>query len=396
LWANKLRTVLTLLGNIVGMMSVIAVVSVLTGIDSYVRQEVAQEGSNRIVLRRYDPFTMLNDFEGFTKSLHNPAITLHDVDYLRAYDPTGAATIGSRASTTMEIRARGRTIKRVPVEGRSAFYPLIDDFPLAAGRHFSLTEEERNRPVAVIGREISEKLFAGGNPIGRPLSIGGRRLEVIGLLEERAGALESNPNQRVVVPIGLFFKIFGSRRSVEVPIKAVSVNDVEPLQEEVRLAMRIRRGLKPSDRETFAVTSAENLVSLWKGISRLLFLALTGIVSIALVVGGIVVMNIMLVSVTERTREIGLRKAVGAQHRHVVWQFMFEAVTLSVVGGAGGVLIGFAVAVIIAAFTPLPYSVELWAIMAGLIVTLGVGLVFGIYPAVKAARLDPVEALRRE
>lgn len=393
--ANPLRTLLTLLGNVVGMMSVIAVVSVLAGVDRFVRTEIAEEGSNTVVLRQFDLFTFFNDFEAYAEAMHNPEITLADVEYLRDAALPGARFVGTRATTETSVTRRTRTVEGVTVHGRSWAYPFIDNAPIARGRHITETEDRAGRPVAVLGSELAERLFDGTNPLGQTIHLGGRHVEVIGVLAHRPSTLGNDPNDQAIIPIRMFLKMFGGR-SLEVPILAVSVDALGPLTDEVRLAMRIRRGLKPSDRETFAVSTAANLVSLWQRISALIFGALVGVVGISLVVGGIVVMNIMLVSVTERTREIGLRKALGARRRDVTWQFLVEAITLSGVGGAIGIALGFLIALALATWSPLPYAVEAWSIGAGLAVTLGVGVVFGIYPAIKAARLDPTEALRHE
>jgi putative ABC transport system permease protein len=393
--ANPLRTLLTLLGNVVGMMCVIAVVSVLAGVDRYVRTEIAREGSNTLVLRQFDLFTFFNDFEGFATAMHNPDITLADVEYLRDAALPGARFIGARASAQTDVTRRTRTVESVTVHGRSWLYAFIDDLRIASGRHLTEAEDRAGRPVVVLGSQLAERLFDGANPLGEMVRLGGRHAEVVGVLAHRPPAFGDDPNDQAIVPIRSFLKTFGGR-SLEVPILATSVDALEPLTDEVRLAMRIRRGLKPSDRETFAVSTSANLVSLWERISALIFGALVGVVSISLVVGGIVVMNIMLVSVTERTREIGLRKALGARRRDVTWQFLVEAVTLSGVGGAIGIVLGFLIALALATWSPLPYAVEAWSVAAGLAVTLGVGVVFGIYPAIKAARLDPTEALRHE
>jgi putative ABC transport system permease protein len=215
-------------------------------------------------------------------------------------------------------------------------------------------------------------------------------------LEKRAGILGDDANLLVVIPITSFQKTFGTRRSIAISIKAENIDNMNDCIDQTRLAMRTLRHLGPRTDDNFGITSSDNLIKLWEQISQGIFTALIGIVSISLVVGGIVIMNIMLVSVTERTREIGIRKSVGATRLNILWQFLVEAITLSCVGGIIGIAIGFVIAAAIAYFSPLPYAIKLWSIGAGLGVTFAVGVFSGIYPATQAARLDPIEALRYE
>jgi len=395
LTTHKMRTILTLLGNIVAMMSVIAVASVLSGIDTYVREEIAEEGSNTLVVTQFDPFAMFSDPDAFQRAAHNPTLTLRDVDYLRSLDLPEILCVDARASGSVDLAAEAKELSRVSVEGRTAQYPLIERAPLAHGRFFTEEEERHARPVAVIGPEVAERLFRRADPIGRIIVAGPLHLEVIGVFEERPSGLGGNANRTAIVPIRTFLRIVGPQ-SLDVPIKGRSLAGLETLVEDVRMAMRVRRGLRPSEPENFAITTAQNLLSFWQKINRSLFFSLVGIVSISLVVGGVVVMNTMLVSVTERTREIGLRKALGAAKSDILWQFLFESISLSVVGGAIGIALGFAIASAVGAFSPLPYAIEPWSIVAGLLVTVAAGLGAGLYPASRASRLDPAVALRHE
>jgi putative ABC transport system permease protein len=394
--ANKLRTFLTLLGNIVGVTSVIAVVSIVDGMNKYVREELAQEGSNVLTLKRIDEFQILTSLEKFLESLHNPRLTMADVEYLRDDYVPSADQIGATASATGRVQFGRKYVDDATISGRTADYHIMSDYELASGRHFTELENYRSRPVTIIGSDLAENLFDRTDPVGKRIKVVGRHLTVLGVAKEKPGVLGGNPNIFALIPIGTFQKIYGSRQSLSIPIKAVSLDQVRDAIDETTVAMRIRHKLKPSEKDDFVITTSDRILGLWEAISRSIFNALIFIASIALVVAGVVIMNMMLVSVTERTREIGIRKALGAKRADIVWQFLVEAVTLSSVGGVIGIGIGFAIASLVSVITPLPYAIEPWSVVAGFVVTVAVGVFFGLYPAYKAARLDPVEALRYE
>jgi len=395
LWAEKLRTILTLLGNIVGVMSVIAVVSIIDGLNSYVRTTIAEEGSGVFQVQQFNRTDILTDFDKFLESRHNPKITLADLKFLQQRVTT-AEYMDANLGGSAEIRHGGNYIRSVDIQGRSENYPLLGNWDLGDGRHFSLQEVKRSAQVAVIGFDIADRMFPGVDPIGRDLKIAGVSHRIIGILEKKAGVLGGDANLLVVIPITSFQKIFGTRRSISISIKAADIDNMTGCVDQTRLAMRTLRHLGPRSDDNFGIVTSDNLIGLWEEISQGIFAALIGIVSISLVVGGIVIMNIMLVSVTERTREIGIRKAMGATRLNILWQFLVESITLSSVGGILGVTIGFGIAAAIAYFSPLPYAIKFWSIGAGLGVTFAVGVFFGIYPAMQAAQLDPIEALRYE
>jgi putative ABC transport system permease protein len=395
LWANKLRTILTLLGNIVGVMSVIAVVSIIDGMNMFIRNEVASEGSGVFRLQQVNELDILSDFDKFLKSLHNPKVTLADLNALRER-VTLAQYIDAFQSSQTEVRYQRRYIKSVQVQGRSEYYPMMGNFELSDGRHFSPQEVQHNEYVAVIGSDIAERMYPGEDPIGKDIKIAGISHRIVGVFTKKAGFMGGNRNLNVTVPITSFEKIFGAHNSISISIKSADLDRVEDCVDQVRLVMRGLRHLGPRREDNFAVITSDNLLKLWAGISQGIFAALIGIVSISLVVGGIVIMNIMLVSVTERTREIGIRKAVGATRTNILWQFLVESITLSSVGGVLGIVLGFAAASAIAYLSPLPYAIKAWSIVVGMGVTFAVGVFFGIYPAMQASRLDPIEALRYE
>ncbi len=395
--ANKLRTFLTLLGNIVGVTSVIAVVSIVDGMNKYVREELAQEGSNVIRIKRIDEFQVLTSLEKFLDSLHNPRLTTSDVEYLREEGRMPSAEfIGASGGTSAKVTYGKKYVDDASVSGRSPLYHLISDYELAAGRHFTELENYKSRPVAIIGWDLKEKLFGHEHPVGRRIKLSGKHLTVLGVAKEKPGVLGGNPNLFVLVPLSTFHKLFGTRRSISIPIKVATLDRVPDAIDEATAAMRLRHKLKPSEKDDFVVTTSERILDLWENVSKSIFMGLIFIASIALVVAGVVIMNMMLVSVTERTREVGIRKALGARRADIIWQFLVEAVTLSTVGGVIGIGIGFALASIISVITPLPYAIEIWSVVAGFLVTVAVGVFFGLYPAYKAASLHPVEALRYE
>lgn len=402
--AYKLRTFLTVLGNIVAVTSVIAVVSLIDGADAFVRREIADEGSNVVTLRSVDELAVLTNLDSFLESLHNPDITLADYRALREADLPGVLRVAATNTGAARAEMNGLSLADVTVQGWTADYPFFldrgdDDSPdrgLAAGRHFSPFEDEHSRQVCVVGAEIPARLGRGGDVLGKTLRVGGRHLEIVGVLAEKPKGLGSDPNRVVLLPLGRHLKMFGGQRSLDVRVLCDDVSGIQGVQQEVETWMRIRHQLRPGEKNDFAVTSSEGIVALWQSISRAIFSALILLVAISLVVGGVVIMNVMLVSVAQRTREVGLRKALGARRSDILGQFLAESVVLSLTGGVLGTLLGFGLASLVSVLSPLPYSVEIWSIVAGLTVTFAVGVFFGLYPANRAASLDPVEALRRE
>ncbi len=393
---NKLRTFLTLLGNIVGTMSVIAIVSLIGGVDDYVKEEVAGEGSNVFSIERVNLFEAITDLDAFLKAIaRNKVIRLGDVDYLRDKIPS-ASFIGAAANASETIVAMKNEIENVRIKGRSEEYSVIEKVDLHIGRHISRIEDEHSAAVAVLGWDINEHLFEGRDPLGKKIKIGNKHFRVIGVIKSRGTMFGESRDRFVYIPIRTFLKKYGARTSIEVKVKAADIELLNQAVDEATMAMRIRHGLRPLEDNDFNIITSQNLISLWEKISSNIFKALIFVVSIALVIGGVVLMNVMLVSVTERTREIGLRKALGARRSNIIWQFIVESITLSLIGGILGIVTGFTIAAIISMVSPLPYVIESWSIVAGLVTTFLIGLIFGTYPANKAAGLDPVVALHHE
>jgi putative ABC transport system permease protein len=393
---NKLRTFLTLLGNIVGTMSVIAVVSLINGIDRYVSEEVAEEGSNVFTVERINFFEAITDLDAFLEALaRNKPIRLNDVEYMREWVPS-SSVIGASINGNERVTYRESYVDNIEIKGRSEEYPLLEKAELAAGAHISRLEMQRSNAVAVIGWDVYEHFFQGREAVGKRVKIGDRHFTVIGVVKNLGTVLGQSRNRFVYIPVTTYLKMYGSRRSVEIKVRAADIRLMQQAIDEATMAMRIRHRLRPLEKDDFSITTSQQLISLWQKISQRIFSALIFIVSISLVVGGVVLMNVMLVSVTERTREIGVRKALGARRSNIIWQFIVESITLSLVGGIIGIILGFTIAAIISLVSPLPYLIAPWSIAVGLAVTFCIGLIFGTYPASRAARLDPVVALHYE
>jgi putative ABC transport system permease protein len=393
---NKLRTFLTLLGNIVGIMSVIAVASLLRGIDRYAREKVAEEGSNVFRIQRFNTLEAITDFDNFLWALkHNPPIRRVDVAAMRG-TLQKAQYISVSVSSRLQVAFAGERVRNVQIRGQDEFYPFIDNIDLHAGRNLGRLDVQTNAPVAVVGWEVYESLIEPREPVGAVIKLGNRHFEVIGIADKKGSVLGQSQDRFVIVPVGAYQKLFGAEESVGIRVKTADVAGLPGAMEEARIAMRVRHHLKPTDKDDFYISSSEQLVSLWKQISGGIMLALFVLVSISLIVGGIVLMNTMLVAVTERTREVGIRKALGARRVDIVWQFLVESSTLSFFGGVFGMLIGMFIALLVSLLTPIPYSFDTAIVVIAFTVTIAVGLVFGTYPAVRAAMLNPVDALRDE
>jgi putative ABC transport system permease protein len=395
LWAHKLRTILTLLGNIVGVMSIMAVVSIMSGADAYIENEMVGAGSGIFSVERVNPIDILSDFDKFLESLNNPKITYSDLAFLRER-VTLAEYMDANLSARTDARYRSLIVKSIGVQGRSEYYSLMERYDLKDGRHFTGPEVTRNRQVAVIGFDVADRLYPSLDPINKEIRIAGTPFQIIGVLAQKPRGLGGNPNLTVIIPITAYGRVFGTRQSLSISVKPISLDRAADCVDQTRVVMRSIRHLGPKREDNFGIQTGENLLKIWSEISKVISRVLIGILSISLVVSGIIIMNVMLVSVTERTWEIGIRKALGARQSNILWQFLVEAIMLSMVGGILGIAAGLAVSAAFSLFTPLPFTVELWSIAISLAVTFIVGMFFGAYPAAKAARLDPIEALRYE
>jgi putative ABC transport system permease protein len=392
--AHKLRSFLTLLGVIFGVMTVVAVAAVIEGFFRYVDRTVTADlGTNTVVLDKYGIITSFEEF--INASRRNKDLTLSDVAYLQER-MTLAQFIGAQASSNAEVRSAEQKMTGVNVRGMSASMINIDTTQAEYGRFITEGDDERRRFVAMIGSEVSDTLFNNRQVVGREIKIDGMPFEIIGVAKEQGSFFGQSRDDFIIVPLSVFQKMWGSRRSLSVSIKAYDNAGLQEVQDQIRMLMRARHRLAYNDKDTFGLVTADAINNFVQALFGIIAAVALGVTSISLVVGGIVIMNIMLVTVTERTREIGIRKSLGARRRDILMQFLVESTTLSLVGGFIGLAIAYGVSLILVRFTPVPAELPIWAAVLAIGVSSGVGLVFGIYPAWKAAKLDPIVALRAE
>jgi putative ABC transport system permease protein len=396
---NKLRSILTLIGVIIGVMTVIAITSIIAGMNKYVADQLSAVGSDTFFI---DKWGLIMSEDDWWEALKRKSITLDDMEAIRD-NCTYCDKVGAIADTRKRVKRGADHLEDVRISGVTASVIDIIDIKLeqGEGRYVSNFEEEHNRAVAFIGWEIKDKLFPFVDPIGKEIKISNKKFKIVGIAQKRGSFLGQSRDNFVHIPITTFFKHFGGRRygrelSVEIIVKALTFESLNEAMDEARVILRARRRVPYHKKDDFGMMTAETLMDLYRQFTSTAYLTMIGISSIALVVGGIVIMNIMLVSVTQRTKEIGIRKALGARRKDVLWQFLVESVTLSLVGGIVGILLGLGAGKIVAMNSPLPASVDPLWITIGLFLAISVGLIFGVYPAVKAARLDPIEALRYE
>jgi putative ABC transport system permease protein len=390
--ANKLRAALTLLGIVIGVTTVIAVVSIINGMNNYVANKINSMGSSTFIA---DRFGLITSDEQYHEAMKRKKLTIEDADAVQRHCVL-CRQVGASSVSFHTVKYKADYLEDVVVVGATYNYTDVSDIDIVKGRSFVETDDEHRAPVCLLGPDTVEKLFNGNDPIDKTVKVGQQYFRVIGVGNKRGSFLGQNQDNWVAVPLRTFEKYFGKDLDLSIYVTATEVSRMEEAQDEVRVILRNRRGDRYKDPDSFAIYTAESILQLYRNFTGTAWIALIGVASISLVVGGIVVMNIMLVSVTERTREIGIRKAAGARKRDILWQFLLESVTLTLVGGGVGVALGGAVALLVRTYSPLPASIEVWAVVAGLAIASSVGLFFGIYPAVRAARLDPVECFRFE
>jgi putative ABC transport system permease protein len=395
IWVNKIRSIMMVLGNIVAVTSIIAVVSLLQGMNTYVSDAIMKDVG--VGTFKVDKIGVVTDEEEERIAWRrNPDVTMLDARAIEAFDPQLIDAVMAESYARANLTFGDETLEGTQVRGVSADYEEFSGYTADSGRLPTRLEIERARNVALLGWETADKLFKGRNPVGRTIQVNGVHFTVMGVSEKKGSVFGQSQDEFVMVPLGAFQRLFGSRRSLDLTVKPSRPELVEPAMDAARVALRVKRHLRPRETDNFGMYTSDTLMGLWKTFSQGAFTILIGVVSLSLVVGGVVIMNIMLMIVSERTREIGLRKALGAKKRDIVWQVLTESTTLSMVGGLIGTLLGFGAAMLVAALTPLPARIEPWSVPLGLGMTAVVGMFFGLYPALRAASLDPIEALRKE
>lgn len=394
IWANRLRSTLTLLAVIIGVTSVITIISAVEGLMGSIESSLSVLGPSSFIVTK---FGMMTSREEYMNALKRKSLTLDDAKALEN-GCQGCMEVAARAYRFRTVKRGSESLRNVPIVGATANFVEALDFEVGQGRYFTETEFNRKNHVVFIGPTIQEELVGEDlDPIGRTLKIGGRKFKVIGVAKKRGSTLGNNQDNFVMIPLSTQSKLFGKpRHNLDIIIKSASVEEVMDTQDQVRAILRARRGVSYYDDDDFTILTAESIMAFVNTTTRMLRIALIGISSIALVVGGIIIMNIMMVSVTERTREIGIRKSIGARRNNIMLQFLFEALVLSLGGGIIGTATGITLAIVLGAQISLDVSPSIFAIIAGLSISTGVGVFFGLYPAMKAARLDPIDALRYE
>jgi putative ABC transport system permease protein len=398
--ANKLRSFLTVLGILIGVSSVIAIVAITQGLDRYMAEKVLELGSGSFAVQKMPD--VITSREQWLEMQKRKDITLADLEAVKEAC-TACREVGAFLATGRSVKYGRERNDDVQVMGVTENYSRIGSVrELMAGRHLVNDDIGSARPVAVIGADLVDSFFANGEPLGKIINVDGREVKVVGVAERKGKVFGESQDNFVWIPITTWRKFFGTRRSITIQAAALSAEQMETAQDQARLAMRIRRHLDYDKDDDFAIETGESVMQLWQSATRGIYVVTIVVTAISLLVGGVVVMNIMLVSVTERIREIGVRKALGARKRDIVRQFLVESVVLATVGGAlgimGAAIFSFGLAQVLGSIMSASFSapVRLWAVLLALGVSGATGLVAGIYPAGRAAALDPVVALRNE
>jgi putative ABC transport system permease protein len=392
-WTNKLRSLLTVLGNIVAVTSIIAVVSLIQGMNAYVTDAIVSDvGADNFTIQRTPVVRSADDEE---RVRNNPRLTPQEGEAVRKFSENINA-VTAQASSAARVAYGDQSLDGVQVQGVSRDYVYFSTFNVERGRPINPSEIDRSRQLTILGYQTAERLFGPADPLDKVITIRGVHFRVVGVSEKKGSVFGRSQDEFAIIPLGEFQKMFGARFGMELLVKPKSPDLVQAAMDDATVAMRIERKLRPKEPDNFGMFTSESLLALYRQATNGIFAVLVGVVGLSLVVGGIVIMNIMLMVVSERTREIGLRKALGARRRDIIWQILTESVTLSTMGGVIGTLFGFVLAIIVSKVSPLPASVQAWSVVIGIGITAVVGLFFGLYPAMRAAKLDPIEALRRE
>ncbi len=394
LWANKLRSGLTFLGIVFGVTSVMTIISALEGATGAIEKQLNTLGPSTFMVAK-----LMSAFseEEFLEKIKRKPISIRDAEIVER-DCTLCEKVSPRAFGRARIKFREKSLRDITVLGAMASYVDIVDVEVARGRFHSGEDDLHKSRVVLIGDDVREEFFEGVEPLGKEIKVGAHTYTVIGVAEKRGEMFGESQDDFVVVPLSSFIRQFGQPRrgGIRILAKAATVEQLPEAMDEVRVILRTQRKVPYNEPDDFDMETADSILEMLNNITRMFRLVLIGVSAISLVIGGIVVMNIMMVSVTERTREIGIRKSIGAKRKHILLQFLFESVLVTMTGGIVGIILGYLIAQTLAAQIDMDIEPSMLAISAGFFVSTGIGLIFGIYPAMKAARLDPIKALSYE
>ena len=394
LWANKLRSILTLLGVVIGVASVITVVTLTNGAKQFVTSKINTYGASVVTISRMpQTFITLDEYLSFQKRKN---VTIDDFRAIVS-DCKSCVSVGGQRNTTGKVVYQTKSTTDTNIRGWTWTMPPISNLNIDEGRSFTEVEDEHSTHVAIVGYDVVDNVLGAGDPLGKEIRVDGTPYTVIGVGERQGKMLGMSMDNWVAVPLTAFLHAYGAHDSMSIYVNAGGGGDVmDAVSDELRTIMRARRHLAPGDPDAFSIDTSATFGNLLGKMLNNFGAVVVAIAGISLVIGGIVIMNIMLVSVTERTREIGVRKALGARRKDILLQFLIESATMSLAGGFIGVIAGITVAKTITLIIAFPSEVELWSVLISLFVATAVGLFFGVYPASKAAQLDPITALRYE
>lgn len=396
LQSSKLRSFLTLLGIILATATLISVMAIIEGMNNYIAQHITDDlGADSFQIRRMVMVGQRDPKKWLEMQRRNPELTRDEFDFLKSH-VTQVRELGMEAFRRSSVHYGTERLENVQLQGASSNIGIISNMQAASG-HFVLDTEDRRRlPVVFIGNDIKQRLFANVDAVGKTLDIQGRRFEIIGVAKAKGSVFGESMDNFAVIPIETFFKVYGSRTGIGFHALAASHDRLYQAQDEIRMLLRAYRHVSPKEDDNFGIFTSDSIVSLWNQMTSAIASTAVGVVSVFMVVGGVVIMNIMLAVVTERTHEIGIRKSVGARRGDILRQFLVESAMMAAAGGLMGVILAWGVAVLVRNVTPVPMAVPASAVFIGVTLSATVGLFFGIYPAQRASKLDPIVALRAE
>jgi putative ABC transport system permease protein len=394
LWGNKMRTVLTLLGVVMGVASVIMVITLVNGANRYVATKLVSHGADVLTVSRMAG--VIFSAEDYLRYQKRKIVRIEDYEAVRDAC-TECSEVGARLDRTGNVTYSGHSSNDTEMRGITWTMLTLNNMDIVQGRGFTLADDDHGTHNVIVGYDIVDNLLGSGDPIGKEIHVGGIPFTIVGVGDRQGKTMGQSQDNWVAIPLSTFQQTYGYNDSIDIYARASGdATAMERVKDEVRTLMRTRRHNAPGTEDDFEIETNDTFMDLYKQFTSIFFDVVVGIASIALVVGGIVIMNIMLVSVTERTREIGVRKALGARQRDVLLQFLIESGTMAAVGGAIGVVCGIGAAKLITLAIGFPASVQVWSVLVGLLMATSTGVFFGVYPASKAAKLDPVVALRAE